>query len=84
MKNCFNYNAKPDFKKQPGTSTEHCEQFVSAQSVTPAIKDYTIEAIAQLGWLRDLDQAKAAFVAKGSDVFRPMLSTALPDDASKN
>ena len=38
LKNCFNYNAKPDFKKQPGTSTEHCEQFVSAQSVTQPSK----------------------------------------------
>ncbi len=82
LKNCFNYNAKPDFKKQPGTSTEHCEQFVSAQSVTPAIKDYTIEATARLGWLRDLDEAKAAFVNKGSEAFRPMLSTALPEGAS--
>lgn len=82
LKNCFNYNAKPDFKKQPGTSTEHCEQFVSAQAVTPTIKDYSIEAIAQLGWLRDLDEAKAAFIKKGSEAFRPMLATALPEDAS--
>jgi hypothetical protein len=82
LKNCFNYNAKPDFKKQPGTSTEHCEQFVSAPSVTPTIKDYTIEATAPLSWLRDLDDAKAAFIAKGSDAFRPMLSSALPEGAS--
>lgn len=82
LKNCFNYNAKPDFKKQPGTSTEHCEQFVSAQAVDPTIKDYTIEATARLGWLRELDEAKAAFITKGSAAFRAMLSTALPDDAS--
>ena len=71
--NCFNHKAKPDFRKQPGTSTEHCEQFVSAPGVSAEMGDYSLDATAGLGWMAELDSAKAAFVRKRAKAFASML-----------
>jgi hypothetical protein len=71
FKNCFNYRAKPDFKKFGGVGTEHCEQFVKVADLDPALaSDYKFDSVAKLSWLADMNKGKEAFLKElfpGSD-----------------
>ena len=65
FKNCFNYRAKPDFKKFGGVGTEHCEQFVKVADLDPNMSEtYTLEGFAALSWLTDINKAKQSFLSK--------------------
>lgn len=69
FRNCFNLLAKADFRKIPGSGTEHCEQSINAFSLDPAVSGYRLEAIqAQLGWLQLLETGRAEFASHKKDL----------------
>jgi len=68
FKNCFNHKAKPDFRKIPGSETEHCEQTIPAKSLNPRVSEYSLPTLEpHLGWLQKLEAGKEEFADKAGD-----------------
>jgi len=69
FQNCFNFKAKPDFRKTGGADTEHCEQSVAASLLQAANATVPTNGVAgQLGWLQMLEPGRDKFVSRAADL----------------
>mmetsp|Transcript_38210 Transcript_38210/g.120330 ORF Transcript_38210/g.120330 Transcript_38210/m.120330 type:complete len:349 (-) Transcript_38210:74-1120(-) len=69
--NCFNLKAKPDFRKNGGADTEHCEQTVAAAllaSNTTVFKVFEKGVAGELAWLQQMEPGREWFAAKAADL----------------
>ncbi len=75
--NCFNLKAKPDFRKNGGADTEHCEQTVAAalihNNATFLAQHFAAGVAGQMAFLQAMEPGRREFAKRASSTLQPLV-----------